>query len=313
MLRAAVVGAGAMGRHHVRILSAMADVELGFVVDPDSERAGALAGPVGAQAVGSIDDLPDLDIAVVATPTESHLDIASALMDRGISVLVEKPLALDVEQATALVERARSRGVTLAVGHVERFNPVVRFLTGVSIQPRHIHFERLSPFTPRITSSVISDLMVHDLDLACELMGSEPVRVQAATVSVFTELPDIATAILEFPGGSIVSLSASRATQDKVRRIEISSADRYIVADCLHQDVQIKRETEVEFSESEPNLYRQASVIEIPYLDRSGEPLTLEVADFVRAVQEGSRPTVDGEAGLRAVRLAIAVEEAAAG
>ncbi|MHB9005149.1 MAG: Gfo/Idh/MocA family protein, partial [Coriobacteriia bacterium] len=189
---------------------------------------------------------------------------------------------------------------------------VVRFLSGVSMQPRHIHFERLSPFTPRITSSVISDLMVHDLDLACELMGAEPVRVQASTVSVFTELPDIATAILEFPDGSVVSLSASRATQDKVRRIEISSADRYIVADCLRQDVQIKRETEVEFSESEPNLYRQASVIEIPYLDRSGEPLTLEVADFVRAVREGTKPTVDGEAGLRAVRLAIAVEEAAA-
>ncbi|MHB9004280.1 MAG: Gfo/Idh/MocA family protein, partial [Coriobacteriia bacterium] len=129
MLKAAVVGAGAMGRHHTRILGAMVDVELGYVVDPDSERAGALAGPVGAQTVGSIQDLPDLDIAVVATPTESHLEIASALMDSGVSVLVEKPLALNVEQATALVARAKDRGVTLAVGHVERFNPVVRFLS----------------------------------------------------------------------------------------------------------------------------------------------------------------------------------------
>jgi predicted dehydrogenase len=311
MLRAAVVGAGMMGRHHVRILSHTAGVELAYVVDADHERAAALAAPAGAAPVASIDEVTGVDIAVVAVPTEQHHAIGMRLLAEGVSVMMEKPLALTEAEGAELVEAARSAGVTLAVGHVERFNPVVRFLRSLPMQPRHIAFERMSPFTPRITSNVISDLMVHDLDLACEFCGGEPVRVEAVAVPVFTEMPDIASALLEFESGAIVTLSASRATQDKVRRIAISEADRYIVADCLRQDLQIKRETTVEFADNEPNLYRQANVVEIPYLDRSGEPLALEIADFVEAVREKRAPTVTGEDGLRAVRLAAAVERAA--
>lgn len=311
MLRAAVVGAGMMGRHHVRILSHTPGVELAYVVDADHERAAALAAPTGAAPVATIDEVTGVDIAVVAVPTEHHHAVGMRLLAEGVSVMMEKPLALTEAEAAELVEAARSAGVTLAVGHVERFNPVVRFLRSLPMQPRHIAFERMSPFTPRITSNVISDLMVHDLDLACEFCGGEPVRVEAVAVPVFTEMPDIASALLEFENGAIVTLSASRATQDKVRRIAISEADRYIVADCLRQDLQIKRETTVEFADNEPNLYRQANVVEIPYLDRSGEPLALEIADFVEAVREKRPPTVTGADGLRAVRLAAAVERAA--
>lgn len=311
MLRAAVVGAGMMGRHHVRILGGMAGIDLVGVVDADVEGARARMGGVNAPVFDTIDHLPDVDIAVVALPTEAHVDAALALIGRGVHVLVEKPLALTAGDAERIVEAARDAGVALAVGHVERFNPVVRFLRSLPMTPKHIAFERMSPFTPRITSSVISDLMVHDLDLACELCGGEPVRTAAVATPVFTRMPDIASALLEFENGAIVTLSASRATQDKVRRISISEADRYIVADCLRQDVQIKRETTVEFAENEPNLYRQANVVEIPYLDRSGEPLALQMQDFVAAVTEKRQPTVTGEHGLRAVRLADAVERAA--
>jgi len=128
--------------------------------------------------------------------------------------------------------------------------------------------------------------MVHDLDLACVLAKSEPVKIEAAAVHVFSDSPDIATAVLTFESGAICSLAASRATQDKVRRIALCEKERYIVADCLRQDVSIKREATVEYPTSEPNTYRQANVVEIPYLDRSGEPLTLELLDFVAAVRE---------------------------
>ena len=310
-LKAAVIGAGMMGRHHVRILGAMSGVDLLYVVDRDTERATQLASPVGAAVIADIAELPEVDLAVVAVPTQFHLSVATELMERGVSVMVEKPLALTVEQAESLIATAEKTGVSLGVGHVERFNPVVRFLTSMELAPSFLQFERLSPYTPRITTNVISDLMVHDLDLACVLAKSEPIKIEAAAVHVFSDSPDIASAVLTFESGAICSLAASRATQDKVRRIALCEKERYIVADCLRQDVSIKREATVEYPMSEPNTYRQANVVEIPYLDRSGEPLTLELLDFVAAVREKRQPTVDGPAGLRAVRIAAAVERAA--
>lgn len=310
-LRAAVVGVGAMGRHHVRILGGMRGVRLGYVVDRDTVRAAELAEPWGAAVLDSVAKLPEIDIAVVAVPTELHHPIATELMERGVSVLVEKPLAFTVDEAADLVRLAKRQKVTLAVGHVERFNAVVRTLAGMKLEPQFLQFERLSPFTPRITSSVVSDLMVHDLDLACMLAGARPVRVEAAAVKVFSDSADVATAILEFPNGAIACLSASRATQDKVRQINVTERERYIVADCLRQEIVIKRETSVEFPPSEPNLYRQANIVEIPYLDRTGEPLTLELTDFVTAVRQHRRPAVSGEEGLRAVEVVTDVERAA--
>jgi len=309
-VRAAVIGAGNMGRHHVRILNSLQGVDVVAVVDRDIGRAETIARPFGHAVLDDIELLPEIDVAVVATPTESHLPVASALLRRGVSVMVEKPLALTVEEGEQLVCIAREEGVILAVGHVERFNPVVRFLLSIELKPAFIQFERMSPFTPRITSNVISDLMVHDLDLACALAGGEPARLEAMAQSVFTDTPDIASALLEFPNNTVVSVTASRATQDKVRRIAITESERYIVADCLRQDISVKRETTVEYPASEPGLYRQANVVEIPYLDRSGEPLAREVEDFIDAFRSRSRPTVDGEDGLRALKLVAAVEAA---
>lgn len=311
-LRAAVIGTGMMGRHHVRILGTMADVDLSYVVDFDTERAATLGGPWGATAIASIDELPEVDVAVIATPTETHRALAGELISRGVSVMVEKPLALNAVEAKELVDLAAEKGVTLAVGHVERFNPIMRFLGGMDLDPRFIQIERMSPYTPRITSSIVSDLMVHDLDLACTLMGGRtPVRIEAVANKVFSDTADIANAVLEWECGGIASIASSRVTQDKVRRIVLTEPDRYIIGDCLRQDVLIKRETTVEFEGEGNALYRQANVTEIPYFDRNGEPLTLELLDFIDAHRTGRRPTVSGEDGLRAVELVDAVERAA--
>jgi UDP-N-acetylglucosamine 3-dehydrogenase len=311
-LRAAVVGAGNMGRHHIRILGAMPDVDLVAVVDPDGDRALPHAAAAGTTVVASLEQLPPVDIAVIATPTDTHLELAGELMHRGTHVLVEKPLAGDPEDAAKLVEIAAANGVVLAVGHVERFNAAVNLVAKLVTEPLMVSFERLSPYTPRIKDSIVFDLMVHDLDLACWLAGGYPVSIAAAGHTVFSDTFDVCSAVLGFENGCVVTLQSSRVTQDKVRRICVSERDRFIVADSVRQDVSLKREVEVEFSdEGGSGAYRQANVVEVPYLDRSGEPLARELRDFVDAVREGRQPLVSGESGLMAVKLAYEVERAA--
>lgn len=309
MLRAAVIGAGNMGRHHARILAAQPDVELMGVVDPDVVGARARIAAVGAPVFENIDTLPEVDFAVVATPTQNHLEAALEFIDRKTHLLIEKPLAGTPQDAERIVDAAEAANLVLAVGHVERFNAAISLVAGLTSRPVMLAFERLSPYTPRIKDSVVFDLMVHDLDLACWIADGYPVHVEAAATAVFSDSFDAASAVLEFKSGRIASLQASRITQDKVRRISISERERFIVADSIRQDVSIKRETSVEFEES--GMYRQANVVEVPYLDRSGEPLARELRDVINAITTGRAPLVDGRAGVNAVRLAYEVERAA--
>ena len=311
-LTAAVVGVGNMGRHHARILAGMSDVDLVAIVDPDAERARPHAAVTGASIVLSINELPPIDFAVIATPTDTHVSVASQLMARGVHVLVEKPLAPSPPEAELLATSAKSNGVVLAVGHVERFNAAVSLVAQLVTEPLLMSFERLSPYTPRIRDSVIFDLMVHDLDLACWIAGGYPTRVEAVGSKVLSDSADVASAVLAFPNGAVATLTSSRVTQDKVRRICVSETERFIVADSVRQDVSIKRETTMDYGEESGQMaYRQASVVEVPYLDRSGEPLARELRDFIEAVRGEHAPRVDGDAGAAVVRLAYEVERAA--
>ena len=310
MLRIAVVGAGTMGRHHIRILAGLPGVELVAVVDPAVDPVHPSVAVHGVPVLRSIADLPQVEAAVLATPTHEHFQVGAELLERGVHLLVEKPLALDETDAARMVQLARQRGLTLAVGHVERFNAAFALLKTVCREPTMISFERLSPFTPRIADSVVTDLMIHDLDMAMWLLGEYPTDVHAVGTTVFSDVIDVASAVLRFPSGCIATLQASRATQDKVRRVSVGEKDRFIVADSIRQDVMIKRETTVNFSDDDgPQAYRQANTVEIPYLDRSGEPLMRELADFVSAVADRRQPLVTGEDGLRAVRLAREIED----
>jgi UDP-N-acetylglucosamine 3-dehydrogenase len=309
--RAAVIGAGMMGRHHVRILAGMPDIELVGVVDDDLARATSMASAHGAAGFASVSELPAVDLAVVAVPTSAHRDVALELFRRGVHVLVEKPLAPTPEDAREIIDAAVSAGVVLAVGHVERFNPAVMALARLVEEPLYMQFERLSPYTPRVGDSVVFDLMVHDLDLACMLAGGSPTSIETAGVRVFSDTLDIATALLRFESGCVANVTSSRATQDKIRRVSVSERERFILADCLRQDVQIRRETTSEFLDDTGGTYRQASVTEIPYLDRRSEPLAAELRDFIEAIRGEHAPSVDGQAGLLAVELASKVETAA--
>jgi UDP-N-acetylglucosamine 3-dehydrogenase len=310
MLRIAVIGAGAMGRNHVRILAGLPGIDFVGVVDPGIDASHPHVAAHGVPVFASVDDLPPVDAAVIATPTRYHYATGVELLGRGVHLLVEKPLALDAIEAAEMVRLARDKGVTLAVGHVERFNAAFGSLKALCREPKMISFERLSPFTARIADSVVTDLMIHDLDLAMWILEGYPTHVQAVGVPVFSDALDVASAALRFPSGCIVTLQASRITQDKVRRVSISEPDRFIVADSMRQDVMIKRETAVVFSDDEgPQVYRQANTVEVPYLDRSGEPLVRELEDFLSAVRDRRDPLVSGDDGLRAVRLAREIED----
>ena len=299
-----------MGRHHIRILAGLPGVELVAVVDPVVDPAHPSVAVYGVPVLSTVADLPQVSAAVIATPTHEHFEAGTKLLERGVHLLVEKPLALDTTEAATMAQLARERGLTLAVGHVERFNAAFTLLKAVCRSPAMLSFERLSPFTPRIADSVVTDLMIHDLDLAMWLVGEYPTDVHAVGRPVISEVVDVASAVLQFPTGCIATLQASRVTQDKVRRVSVTEEDRFIVADSIRQDVMIKRETTVNFSDDDgPQTYRQANTVEIPYLDRSGEPLTRELTDFLAAVSGGREPLVTGEDGLRAVRLAREIED----
>lgn len=309
-LRGAVIGAGRMGRHHVRIMSQHEGVELIGVVDPNTEGARAVAEPWGAPVFSHIDELPEIDVAIIVTPTLFHEEIGLALMDKGVHLLIEKPLAHSPEAAQKLVEKAAEKHLVLAVGHVERFNPVVGTLKKLCSNPKFILIDRLSPYTPRIQDSVVYDLTIHDIDLACWLAGAEPVKVQAVGTSVFSETTDAASTIVYFANGAVASIQTSRVTQDKVRRISVSEPERFLVADTLHQNIEIRRQADVSYEgEGDSLTFKQASIVETPLIDRGGEPLKIEQDDFYSAVLHGRKPMVSGEEGLRAVELVEKIEK----
>ncbi|MCL2438622.1 MAG: Gfo/Idh/MocA family oxidoreductase [Coriobacteriia bacterium] len=308
-LRGAVFGAGNMGRHHIRIMDAHPDVDLVAIVDPDVERAKQHPSAAHTPVFASVEDMPDVDLAIVAIPTQYHLEAGLALMNRGINILIEKPLAGNPEDARTLVDAAKSAGVILATGHVERFNPAVNTLARLIDEPLFISIERLSPYTPRIQDSVVFDLTIHDIDLACWLAGGYPSEIAASGTKVYSDTIDAASSVLKFPNGCVVTLQTSRITNDKIRRISVSEKDRFLVADTLHQSIEVRKQAEVSYkSKNEEITFAQTSVVESLTIDKSGEPLRKELDDFLNAIRTGGKPTVDGEAGLAAVELAHKIE-----
>jgi predicted dehydrogenase len=314
MVRLAIVGAGIMGSNHARVASRVPDVSVTHVVDADRRRGEVLAQSVGACFAPDIEALlGHVDAAVVAVPTPLHLSIGLQLMEGGIHVLMEKPIADRVEAAEQLVRAAHRAEVCLMVGHLERFNPAILELESIVTSPIHLETTRVSAFSDRVADGVIRDLMIHDIDLALAIMGSEPSTVSAVAQCVRSDSEDLAAALLSFPSGTTASLMASRVGQQKIRRIQVTQPDNYVQADLVRQDVTIHRVQHAEFLTNEGRRYSQSGVVEIPYLRHRGEPLSLELSHFVECVRDGACPRVPGEVGVRALRLAERIRQAAGG
>jgi predicted dehydrogenase len=302
-LRVGVVGVGHLGRHHARILSALDGARLTSVVDTIEERARQGASTAGARAATDYREiLGEVDAVTIAVPTELHRDIAVPFLERGVAVLVEKPMARSLSEADEILDAARRGGATLAVGQTERYNPAVAAVMPLVTSPRFIEVHRLGVFPDRsLDIDVVFDLMIHDIDVILAMVRSDVTSIEAVGVPVLTPKYDIANARLRFASGCIANVTASRISRDRVRKIRFFQPDSYLSIDYAAQEVEgwrlVRREGARPSIEGGP----------IPV--QHEEPLKREFADFLRAVRERSTPLVDGEAGRRALELATRIAE----
>lgn len=302
-VRLAVVGVGHLGRHHARVAASLAGVHAVGVHDRHPDRAEAVAREF------SLPILPDLDAVVreaeavvVATPTVTHAEIAGFCLDRGLHVLIEKPITASIREADDLLGRARRARRIVQVGHVERYNPAIEAALALVNSPRFIEVHRLGVFTARsLDVDVVLDLMIHDLQIVSSLVGRPVREIRAAGVPVLTPRLDIANARLAFEGGCVANLTASRVSAEKVRKCRVFATSIYVSVDMQAQSV---------------SAYRLASRSGRPEIQPVSvsvsreEPLARELADFRRAIVEGARPLVSGEDGRDALVLAEQVLEA---
>jgi predicted dehydrogenase len=300
-LRVAVVGIGHLGRHHARILSTLEGARLTAVVDTIPERAAEAAAATGARALTDARDLRgDVDAVVVSVPTDVHLEIALPLLQDGVPVLVEKPMAPSLAAADEMIAAARASGATLAVGHTERHNPAVTAVLPLVTSPRFIEVHRLGVFPDRsLDIDVVFDLMIHDLDIILALVASPIQSIDAVGVPVLTHKFDIANARLRFESGCIANVTASRISRDRVRKIRFFQPDAYLSIDYGAQEVEAWRL--VRRDGARPSIEGGALQVE------RDEPLRRELADFLAAVRDQRPPLVDGDAGRRALALATEV------
>lgn len=288
-----------MGALHARVVAGNPGTDLAWVADPSAESGNRVAERFGTKWIPE-PDLGSVDAVIVAAPTQYHFDLAMNVIDSGLPLLLEKPLAATFEQAAAIVDRASQLGQPLMCGLLERFNPAVRTAAEIADQPLRIATMRHSPYTKRIATGVASDLLIHDLDLVLRLTGEYPSSSHgyfgyfAATSAPGSE--DVAEAGLRFDSGRIAVLSASRTSQHKIRNVSIAEGNRLIDVDLLRQSITIYRHVDAgQFDESAG--YSQQTIIEIPVIRYAGEPLQLQLEHFLGLL----RGDVDQEAELRSL------------
>ncbi len=306
-LRFAVVGVGHLGKHHARIVGTLPGARLVAAVDVVRERAeAAVASIPGARAVTDLSDIiGDVDAVVVAVPTVGHLDVARQFIERGVHVLIEKPIATSVAEADQLVALAAKHGVTLAVGHSERFNPAMTAARPLLTAPRFIEVHRLSGFPERsLDIDVVFDVMIHDLDIVLAVDGTDVVSVEAVGINVLTPKIDIANARLKFASGCVANITASRISRDQVRKVRFFQTASYVSIDYAAREVEAWRVT--------PQLGGRPKIEGGPVPVTPADALTSELADFVAAIRDRRPPTVSGADGRKALALAARVHEAMA-
>ncbi len=315
-IRVGVIGVGNMGQHHTRILGLLKDVEFVGVADVNIERGLDIAGKYQVRFFEDYKALlSHVDAVCVAVPTRLHYDVGMACLEAGVHVLIEKPIAASISEAESLVNAAAEAHCILQVGHIERFNPAFQELSKVLKTEDLLAVEahRMSPYSSRANDvSVVLDLMIHDIDLLLELAGSSVSKLTASgsRASNSGHL-DYVTATLGFANGIVATLTASKVTHRKIRRIAAHCKNSLTEADFLTNDILIHRQTTADCSTDYGQvLYRQDSLIEKVYTSNI-EPLHAELEHFVSCVRGGDQPSVGGEQALKALRLASIIEQIA--
>src|SRR5467141_4111104 len=296
-IRVAVVGTGEFGRHHARVYRELEGADLVGVFDENPERAAAVAAEFHTQVLKTLDELrPRADAVSVAVPTIAHAEVGCRLLEMGLDVLVEKPMAVNLAEADALLQAAKKNGGILQVGHVERFNPAVVAVEPILNRPLFFEVHRLGVFTPRsLDVDVIYDLMIHDLDILLALVNEPVAEVKAVGIPVLTDKVDIAHARLEFTGGAVANITASRVSTERVRKMRFFQQHEYISLDYARRDALL-------IVVKKPGPQPEFDFEKLPV--QPEEPLRAELREFVDAVRTRKTPRVDGAAGRRALELA---------
>jgi predicted dehydrogenase len=308
---------GTMGQHHVRIISQTLEVVLAGFHDPDPLRAQEICDRHGCDCFATLEALLDeCDAVIVAAPTSMHFEIGEKCLNRGIHVLMEKPLAHELKAAARLVDLSREAGLVLMVGHVERYNPAVgKLMDLLNREPEEIisiDARRLMPFDGSrcIDVDVLYDLLIHDIDLALEIAGSSILNVSAVGRPVFSQKTDVANTRIEFQGQVTAVFSTAKCSPQKVRTITVTTARRSLVADTLSRTLTVYTAEELPALENGVCMMGNIRKEDIAVTDE--EPLRREIEDFFRAIREGKQPLVDGERGLRALEALALVERSIA-
>jgi predicted dehydrogenase len=304
-LRVGVVGVGYLGSIHARIYQRMPNVNLAAVMDINTESGSQVAQECDCRFVQNLGDLLDsVDAVSIVVPTSLHREIAEPFLERGIPVLLEKPVAHTVEDARAIVELANRSKTLLQIGHLERFNAGVVRLAAELDRPRFMEVHRLGEFVARATDvDVVTDLMIHDIDIVLSLVSSELRYISAVGARVITDHVDIANARLEFEDGAVVNVTASRVSSKKFRRIRIFAESCYLALNFEDQQIDVARPG------PRPEAGGFAPIISESIQVTPRPPLDAELEDFVDCVRSGRHPVVDGEAGLRALQVAHEVRQ----
>lgn len=309
ILRAAAIGVGSLGRHHARNYAELAGeghIEFAGVCDANPETAAKIAGEHGSEHYTDWRDLLDkTDVVSIATPTETHCEIACAFLERGVHVLVEKPMALAVSEADQMIAAAKKSGAKLMVGQLERFNPAMVALRPHVTNPLYFEIHRVSPFPNRsLDVDVVLDVMIHDLDAVQWLVGNDVKvsEIRAVGIPVISDKVDAANARIEFENGAVANITASRIGTEKIRKTRFYQTNSYVVLDYGTKFASV---TSLNPEASHPLLGISINRLEI----NDVEPLKGEITAFLDSIQTGSEPPVSGEDGRRAVALAVGVLE----
>jgi predicted dehydrogenase len=287
-LRVALVGAGSMGANHARVIGQAPNASLVVIVDPDRDRAARLAETYGGTASDDLEAVRSCEAVVIAAPTDHHVEIGTRLLEEGLPLLIEKPMATSSVEVAALCALAEARHLPLMCGFVERFNAVIGTLTaGLDGELLHLMTLRHSPGSATTGSSVIWDLLIHDIDLVLRLCGGrEPIEVTAQSlVPEGRALSELTDCTLRFAGGPIATLSASRMSQRKLRTMVVTTTEAVYDVDLLRQDVTVYRHIRAEYMMADAPRFRTETVIDIPFVRHAGEPLALQLQHFIDLVE----------------------------
>ena len=315
-VRCGVAGVGSLGQHHARIYAGMPGVDFAGVYDADSARAAEVSARHGCRSFASLRELGTAcDAVSVVVPTDRHEEVALPLLEQGCHLLIEKPICASLEEAERVLATAEARGRIVQVGHVEHFNPVMAFLEKEADRPRYITAERLAPYQIRGTEvGVVLDLMIHDIGIVLALVKAPIARIDSVGISVLSRTEDIANARIEFEGGCVANLSASRMSLKKAREIRIFQENAYLSLDFMNQAGHLVRKSDMiafglkmKIGLAKPGDASSIPVHEIPI--EKGEPLALELAHFVESVAAARQPKVGAALGKSALAVAIAITD----